>query len=185
MEARIIRSKRKTVAIQIRNGEVIVRAPLRMKNEEIEKFLRMHSVWIEKKLTDAKARKEELDAIEPLSPQELDALVKEAKRVIPQRVEHYAKQMGVSFGRISIRKQRSRWGSCSAEGNLNFNCLLMLAPSEVLDSVVAHELCHLKRMDHSSAFYAELYSVFPKYKECKEWLTQNGEALMCRLGNKD
>ncbi len=181
----IIRSKRKTVAVQVKSGEVIVRAPLRMREHEIKKFLAAHSDWIEKKLVESEQRKRELDAISPLSKDELDRLVKEAKLLIPQRVALYAEIMGVSYGRISIRKQRFRWGSCSAKGNLNFNCLLMLAPPEVLDSVVAHELCHLKRMDHSKAFYAELYSVFPRYKECKAWLSQNGEALMRLLTNKD
>ena len=82
---------------------------------------------------------------------------------IPERVRHYAPLVGVSFGRITIRNQRSLWGSCSAKGNLNFNCLLMLTPPEVIDSVIVHELCHRKEMNHSKAFYAEVRRVFPDY----------------------
>ena len=88
---------------------------------------------------------------------------------------------GVSFGRITIRAQKSRWGSCSAQGNLNFNCLLMLAPPEVLDSVVAHELCHLKQMNHSFKFWAEVEKIVPDYRSAKQWLKNCGPALIRRL----
>ena len=94
---------------------------------------------------------------------------------------NYAEKLGVSYGRITIRNQRSRWGSCSGKGNLNFNCLLMLAPPEVLDSVVVHELCHLRQMNHSERFYAEVLRVFPDYWRCHRWLKENGGALMQRM----
>ena len=101
--------------------------------------------------------------------------------MIPGRVAYYAKLLGVSYGTITIRNQRSRWGSCTSRGNLNFNCLLMAAPPEVLDSVVAHELCHRKHMNHSGAFYAELYRVFPDYDRCRTWLREQGPLLMRRM----
>ncbi|MBQ1233170.1 MAG: M48 family metallopeptidase, partial [Clostridia bacterium] len=79
------------------------------------------------------------------------------------------------------RTQKTRWGSCSSKGNLNFNCLLLLAPPEVLDCIVVHELCHRKQMNHSSAFYAEVLRVMPDYHTRHAWLKKNGTALMGRV----
>ena len=84
------------------------------------------------------------------------ALADQAVKTIPEKVRYYAPLVGVTYGRITIRNQRTRWGSCSSKGNLNFNCLLMLAPPEVLDSVVVHELCHRKEMNHSKMKWNQL-----------------------------
>lgn len=89
-------------------------------------------------------------------------------------VEYFARQVGVDYGRITIRNQKTRWGSCSSKGNLNFNCLLMLAPAEILDYVVVHELCHRKEMNHSKAFWAEVEKVLPDYRESVKWLKEKG-----------
>lgn len=90
------------------------------------------------------------------------------------------------INKIVIRSQRSRWGSCSRKGNLNFNCLLMLAPEDVRDYVVVHELCHLIHMDHSPMFWKEVERVLPDYKRPNNWLNKNGSLLMARLtNNKD
>ena len=105
-----------------------------------------------------------------------------ALEVIPRRAAYYAPLVGVQYGRITIRNQRTRWGSCSGKRNLNFNCLLMLAPPEVVDSVVVHELCHLKEMNHSPRFYAEVLRVFPDYRKWDKWLKENGAALLARMG---
>ena len=109
-----------------------------------------------------------------------ESLAKKAAQWIPERVARYAGQMGVSYGRITIRCQRSRWGSCSSKGNLNFNYLLLLAPPEVLDYVVVHELCHRKEMNHSPGFWAEVERVMPDYRIQKQWLKDNGTQLMGR-----
>ncbi len=182
MDVRIIRSDRRSMSLQIKNAQVIARVPKRTSEAQIRRFIENNMGWIETHLARAIEKERVLSAIAPLSEEELDALVREAKRVIPERVAHYAALMGVSYGRITIRKQRSRWGSCSASGNLNFNCLLILAPSEALDSVVVHELCHRREMNHSSRFYREVYRVFPEYDRWHSWLDANGEALMRRLG---
>ena len=86
---------------------------------------------------------------------------------------------------IRIHPMKTRWGSCSAEGNLNFNCLLMLTPREVLDSVIVHELCHRKHMNHSREFYREVRRVFPEYDKWHGWLRENGGALMRRVVIKE
>ena len=177
IEYTLIRSSRKTLGLQIKDGKVIVRAPMRMPKAAINAFVIKHADWIEAHLAKAAVGQ----SLPKLSERELEELAKQAKRTIPARVAHYAAMLGVDYGRITIRTQKTRWGSCSSKGNLNFNCLLMLAPPEVLDSVVVHELCHRRHMNHSAAFYAEIARVMPDYKERHAWLKQNGEALMNRV----
>lgn len=106
-----------------------------------------------------------------------DWYVKQAKLWIPKRVSFFAKQMGESFGRITIKNQRKRWGSCSSARNLNFNWRLIMAPPEVLDYVVVHELCHLRQMNHSKEFWREVENVLWDYKVHKSWLEKNGGLL--------
>lgn len=181
IEYYVVRSARKTLAVEIRpDGRVIVRAPQRMAKRAIEGFLCQKADWIRQ--TRAKViAKAGPEAVQKLSPQELKALADKAVKYIPERVRYYAPLVGVDYGRITIRSQKTRWGSCSAQGNLNFNCLLMLAPPEVLDSVVVHELCHRKEMNHSKRFYAEVYRVFPQYDEVHKWLKENGSKLLMKL----
>ena len=179
---KIIRSDRKTLGLEIRaDGEILVRAPLRAGEEQIRRFVSEHEVWIRQKLKKVEALREKQVQQERLSMDEVRNLAQEALRIIPERVAYYAPKVGVTYGKITIRNQRSRWGSCSSSGNLNFNCLLMLAPPEVLDSVVVHELCHRKEMNHSPEFYREVRRVFPEYDRCTRWLKENGALLMQRM----
>ncbi len=180
MEYEVIRSRRKTLSAEIRNNRLIVRAPLRVSDKEIALFLQKNQKWIEKNLVKAEEKQKELNTVPKLTPEELRSLADRALRVIPERVAHYAPLIGVTYGRITVRNQRTKWGSCSAKGNLNFNCLLMLAPPEVLDSVVVHELCHRKVMNHSDGFYAEVLRVYPDYRKWEKWLKENGQRLMAR-----
>ena len=182
MEYELIRSDRKTLGIQIREGRLIVRAPRRASKGEIERFLDRHRAWIESHLAESRAKEAAKASVPRLTPEELRELATRALEVIPRRVAHYAPLIGVQYGRITIRNQRTRWGSCSSKKNLNFNCLLMLAPPEVTDSVVVHELCHLKEMNHSRRFYAEVLRVFPDYPKWDKWLKENGAALLARIG---
>ena len=179
MNYTVIHSDRKTLALQIKNGEVIVRAPKRISYATIERFVSEHRPWVEKHL--AKAEKQRSAALPALSSEELRSLTEEARRVFSDRVAIYAPLVGVSYGRITVRHQSTRWGSCSAKGNLNFNCLLVLLPDEIIDSVVVHELCHRKHMNHSPEFYAEIDKVFSDYKKCRQWLKENGNKYISRI----
>ena len=180
-EVSVIRSGRKTVSIQVKPNEVIIRAPMRMKEKEIEKFVESKRNWIEKHLKSLSEKQKSLENIEPYSDEEISSFVKKAKEIIPNKVEFYADKIGVTYNRITIRCQRTRWGSCSSKGNLNFNCLLVLLPDEIIDSVIVHELCHRKHMNHSAKFYEEVEKVFPEYRKCHEWLNRNGSKYMSRI----
>ncbi len=178
-ELRIIKSRRKTISLQVKDEKtVIVRAPFRTSERYIRNFVLSNEKWIKNRLDKMNKLREAVG--KPLSDNEISELYEEAKRVIPERVAYYAPRIGVDYGRITIRKQKSRWGSCSAKGNLNFNCLLMLTRPEVIDSVVVHELCHRKEMNHSARFYKEVLKVFPDYRIWDRWLKKNGEAILMR-----
>ena len=181
MEYKLIRSKRRTLAAQIVHGELVIRAPFYATAREIDAFISNNRKWIETHLSKAREIEKRAEAYPTLSAEDIKALATKAKKVIPERVKYYAPLIGVTYGRISIRSQRTRWGSCSAKGNLNFNCLLMLTPPEVIDSVVVHELCHRKEMNHSQKFYAEVLRVFPNYEKCHKWLKKNGPVLMAMM----
>lgn len=156
---------------------MVVRCPRRLSVRTVQSFVEEKRPWIEKHLALRLARPQ----LPPFTPEELNALAEQARQVLPERVAHYASLLGVSYGRITIRAQRSRWGSCSAKGNLNFNCLLMLAPPEVRDYVVAHELCHRLELNHSQRFWARVEGIVPDYKLHRKWLKENGSSLIGRL----
>ncbi len=170
------KTDRRTIAICILpDGRVEVRCPRRTPSWQVESFVRSKSAWIAKQLSKPR------EAVQKLTTQELKELTAYAARQIPLRAAHFASMIGVTYGSITIRHQKTRWGSCSAKGNLNFNCLLMLAPPEVLDYVVVHELCHRKEMNHSADFWAEVAGAMPGYDTCRKWLKNNGAGLIARL----
>lgn len=181
VKVNIIRSNRKTLSVQLKSGEIIARAPLRMKDKEIYSFIESKKSWIEKNLAKMEEREKAISEVQPFTQEEIKALAEKAKTIIHERVKYYAPKIGVTYNRITIRCQRTRWGSCSSKGNLNFNCLLALFPLEVIDSVVVHELCHRKHMNHSLQFYAEVEKVFPEYKRWYKWLKDNGGMYMGRV----
>ena len=177
MDYQIIRSRRKTVSLQITpEGSLLVRCPMRMSGKDIQAFVESKENWIRKHLP-----KEERQKLPILTDAELATLTKLAKEAIPGRAAHFGALMGVRYGRITIRSQKTRWGSCSAQGNLNFNCLLMLTPREVQDYVVIHELCHRKFLNHSREFWEEVERHCPDYRIRRKWLKDNGGALISRL----
>lgn len=176
----VIRSNRRTIAIQIKKDmKIQVRAPLYLSDGEIRKFVEEKQSWIQKNLKKAKQRYAEKEP--SFSECELRGLINAAKTDLLQRVENYAPLIGVTAKRITIRCQKTRWGSCSAKGNLSFNCLLMLCPETVRDYVVVHELCHLKELNHSRAFWDLVKSILPDYQTQRKWLRENESRIIMRI----
>lgn len=181
----LVRSSRKTIAIQISaDGSVTVRAPLRCKKADVEAFVQEKRGWIVKNQQElerrAREREEKKEQLPGWSREDYEKYRKLATRVLQQRTDYYAQRMGVVYGRITIRDQKTRWGSCSAKGNLNYNWRLILAPEEVLDYVVVHELAHRREMNHSERFWRLVEEVLPDYQRRRSWLKRNGDLLMER-----
>ncbi len=179
---RIVRSSRKTLSLEITaRGQVLVRAPRRLSEAAIDRFLRSKEDWIRSRLAKYQSR----PVLPALTREELTELKARAGESFADLVSRWASRLGVTWGKITIRAQKSRWGSCSAQGNLKFNCLLMLAPVEVREYVAVHELCHRKHMNHSPAFWAEVEKALPDYEVRRQWLKDNGNALLARLPEKE
>jgi len=175
---RIIRSARKTISLQISpEGEVIVRCPKRISKTVVQEIIKSREKWIFSHLQKLQER----PIFPPLTDAELAQLRREAMEDLQIRTTDFASRMGVRYERITIRCQRTRWGSCSGKGNINYNCLLMLAPPFVRDYVVVHELCHRRELNHSAAFWHLVEASLPDYRKGKAWLKENGTALMGRL----
>lgn len=158
-EYRLIRSKRRTIALQLLpSGELVVRAPYRAPRALIERVIAEREGWIAKHMAT-------LPPLRPAPSEEQRAEWRaDAAAYIPARVAHYAAVMGVTPQAVKINTAEKRFGSCSAKGNLNFSCRLMAYPPEAIDYVVVHELAHLIHMNHSKAFYEVVAAVLPDYK---------------------
>lgn len=173
---RVIRSDRRTLAIQIMpDGAVVVRCPRHISEKQIRAFVEGKADWIKKhtRPVDVVSQK--------LTREELQNLKDRTRLLIQQRLRYFAPLVGVTYGKVTIRHQRTRWGSCSGKGNLNFNCLLALTPPEVLDYVVVHELCHRKELNHSSRFWEAVGSILPDYAVSRKWLKEHGNQLISKL----
>lgn len=175
----IIRSVRRTISIEITDtGSILVRAPLTARDQEIRTFLERKKEWILKhqaKMQDHVKQAEQIGRFTDAEKKEMRAL---AERIIPERVFYFAGLMNVQPNKIGFRFQKTKWGSCTSQKHITFNCLLVKAPPYVLDYVVVHELCHIKQMNHSAKFYALLASVLPDYKQAEKWLKTEGQVLM-------
>ena len=181
----VSRMVRKTLSARICRGPRIeIKAPLFMSKDAVTDWIFAHEKLIQRRIERLASVYDDALPADPLRTEEINALRQKAKAVFPERVAHFCALFGVSAEKITVRHQRTRFGSCSAKGNLSLNCLLLLCPLDVIDYVVAHEVCHRKHFDHSPAFWAELGRVLPCYKESKRWLRENGAALIARLPEK-
>ena len=176
---RIIRSSRKTLAIQVSvSGQVTVRAPHTMPDSTIHRFLSQKESWILKHLSHAASRPAQPQAENPpLSEFRRSYYMESARKIFKRKAAAYARKMGVTYGRITIREQKTRWGSCSSRGTLSFNYRLIYGPAGPLDYVVVHELCHLTHMNHSKDFWNMVERIMPDYRIYKQWLREHGQEL--------
>lgn len=154
------RTSRRTLSIEVnREAKVIIHAPNRMPIARIEAFVQSHAAWIEEKQAKAKAK-----MLPELSDSEIAALKAKACTVLTEMTAFYAAKMGVTYTCVSITSAKTRFGSCSQKGSINYSYRLMLYPPASWDYVVVHELCHLKHFDHSRAFWQTLAEILPDYK---------------------
>lgn len=166
----VIRSKRKSCAIQVkRDGSVVVRCPLRMTQRELGSFVEEHRQWI---LKHRKEALERLERREVYTEDQVKTLRQHARWMLAQKTWQWAQKMQVTYGKLTIRQQATRWGSCSAKGNLNFNWKLVLVPEDLADYVVVHELAHRREMNHSPRFWKIVEEQLPDYKERRKRLRE-------------
>ena len=179
----IVKQHRKSISIKIRNSSLIeVHAPFGVGDKDIDAFVEKHGDWINAKLAEMQEAESALNSIDVASKAEFDEKIELAKKIIPEKCAYYADMIGVDYGRITLKAQKTLFGSCSAAGNLNFNIALMFAPEKVLDYVIIHELCHLKEMNHSMDFWHEVEKVMKDYKVERQWLKDNGAIIMRKAG---
>ncbi len=108
----------------------------------------------------------------------VDVYRKLARQELENKAEYYSKMMGVTYNRIAVKEQKTKWGSCSSKKNLNFNWKLILMPEDILAYIVVHELAHLREMNHSQSFWAQVAKIIPDYKKKVEWLRKNEKEYM-------
>lgn len=166
----LIRSARRTVSLEITPDlQVVVRAPQRMRVEDIDRFVREHEGWIAKHTVIVQRRQAAAEA-RAVTPEEEAELRQRAAEVIPARVAHYSALMGLTPTTVRITSARKRFGSCSGKNGLCFSWRLMQYPPEAIDYVVVHELAHIRHHDHSPAFYALIERYMPDHRERRRLL---------------
>lgn len=159
----VIRSKRKTISICVdAECKITVRAPLKMTDNEIQKFVSEKKNWLEKAIVNQRERAKNTKTY---SEKDIEYMRKKAKEIIPKKVAYYSSIMGVKPTAVKINSARKRYGSCSGKNSLNFSLYLMDKDERFIDYVVVHELAHTVHHNHSKAFYAHIEKFMPDYKE--------------------
>jgi predicted metal-dependent hydrolase len=141
-------------------------------------------VWSWNERILVKAFADRLEMVAPLSSTPIERqtalhkfLRRQAREILKHRLELYSRQMGLTPASLTVRGQRTRWGSCSSQGNINLNWKLMCAPPDVIDYVVIHELAHLEHMNHSPKFWDLVGAHFPEHKWAKKWLRAHEDEI--------
>ena len=151
------------------DGRVRVTIPRGGSRRAAEAFARRHLDWV--------ARQRAALAQDRFSPEDRQRLKTQARAELPLRLQELADQHGLPVASISIRNQRTRWGSCGRDGHVCLNWRLVVMPDWVRDYVIVHELMHLKRMDHSPAYWRLVAAAYPRYSEARQWLRAHGPEL--------
>ncbi len=174
----IIRSRRKTISIEVKpSGEVVVRAPIFCTKRRIDAFIKEKQGWVEKTLKNLQKKK---SASVPLTQEEINALRKKAKEVLPKKVAQFSEITGLKYSSIKITSATKRFGSCSGKNGLCFSLFLMQFEDPLIDYVVVHELAHTVHHNHSKAFYDLVEKYLPDYKIRQKKLKGRG----CPINHK-
>lgn len=162
---KLLKSKIKNLYIYIKNGEVIVKAPVKLSNDKIQEFLNKKSKWIYDNLekNKTKIREEKEEKINDIDIEKLRTIVEE-------NIKKYSKILNVMPRKVRIRELKYAWGSCSSNKNISINLKLAKKNKMAVEYVVLHEMCHLIYMNHSKDFWALIEKNMPKYKEYKKLL---------------
>lgn len=177
MQYELIRTKRRTVGIYItKNGTVVVRAPAGLRLGLIDKFVEEKKDWINTHLR--RYEKEHADCQQITLNKEQVAQAKvNAKTYFQKRCAYFAPLLGVTYEKVKVNGAKTRWGSCNAQGDINFTYRLFFLPQELSDYVVVHELAHRKQMNHSKAFWNIVEKAMPDYK----WRNKALKQVSCRF----
>jgi len=151
----------------------ILTVPSWMAEDEVQRIVESHRDWI----AVERAKQRPRLRIDPRAVSETEAR-RAARELVIMLAEEEAQELGVAYKRIEIRDQRTRWGSCSTRGTLSFNWRLVLAPYEVLDYVVVHELCHIREPNHSRSFWKLVETRRPDWRAQRDWLHEHGPELL-------
>lgn len=219
MEIQIIKSSRRSFSIEIDlDGKILLRAPQKASQKEIQQLINEKSSWIEKKITEVRQKKKSKVTKKYLDGEMFDLLGKsyilkivenyefalsyssnelimnkeavkhgkilienwyrnQAKHYITRRAFELSKNLKIPINKVSINGAKTRWGSCSIRKNLNFSWRLVIAPKQVVDYVIVHEIAHIIEMNHSERFWGIVKSILPNYLIYRTWLKENGHLL--------
>lgn len=172
------RAKRLTLTVHP-DGRVVATKPTRISQKVAEAFVLKHREWIEraKEAFIKRAAKKRTDQIALPRPRKNSTAYKEARKearvLVTERLKHFNELYNFTYGTISIRDQKTRWGSCSAKGNLSFNYRIVYLPKEIQDYIVVHELCHTKEHNHSERFWAQVGRAIPEHASLRKALRSN------------
>lgn len=153
-------------------GEVVITIPKNINTSVVEKFLRDKQSWIETKVKVMEKYPKISKVV--LSKKEITTLKQSTRALVETKLPHFNTQYGYTWKRISIRSQKTRWGSCSKKRNLNFNYKIALLPEHLADYIIVHELCHLGAFDHSKKFWSLVEKTIPDYKGRRNELKHKG-----------
>jgi predicted metal-dependent hydrolase len=145
------------------DGAVVVTAPSYFGIRVIEYFLAKHAGWLQRKVEEVKGK-----TVVRIARRDIPELKQKALRFAQERCVHYASVYGVSFSRISIRAQKTRWGSCSHTGSLTFNYRIAALPAHLAEYVIVHEMCHLLELNHSADFWRHVARIIPEHKAVRK-----------------
>lgn len=169
MKTKIIRSDRKSLSLSVNDElNVVVRAPYSADDALINDFVSKNSQWISKAVERKKAYLSRVN----ITDFEVESLVRQAKDIIPKRVDYFSSIMNIYPTGIKVTKAKKRFGSCNQKNSLCFSCFLMQYPLEAVDYVVVHELAHIRHHNHSAEFYSLIRRYMPDYKQREKLLKE-------------